>query len=498
MLIWQSGIGNDGRTEEENEKKKEEVLKLAQEGKMHTKISIEAGVGHDTVKRWTENTNTVLVTMESKDILRQGVIELAKAEKTVREIHEKTGVCESTIRVWCKKAGITLKKGPIVHKKKIKVNSGGATEKVTQKKIGKADLKTGLIFELRELGYDTGFKLSLQEIKKLAKEIGVKYGYWDPRNLAIDVFSVHHTSWAQLVTGASKQVTITLNRRNERKELIAKFKEKVKEKSNWTSSEIDSFCKENDVDIEFFISDFMEQGYSKIVIERYKKAIESNPNGIYIGPRTRLSSCFIKKHKDELAEMCKNVSKMISAQFKENNNGQYITEAWEYVVENSGGIERNFDYDGSDFPIISMMQGSAYGHIARIKIAENAKAKKNVSHVEFTYKDEEKEVEIVIPDNTYNPEDILLQEKNEDTEVTMDKIVGRAMSGDEVDDKVLQILYECTKNGASSRDGLIKLIAEQIDIDPEQVLGSIGRIGDIFKKRGLVTENEKGKYALAK
>jgi hypothetical protein len=128
------------------------------------------------------------------------------------------GIDYNTIRAWCKKADVTLTKGARGRPKKSEAGVKLETEKNSTKKVGKADLKTQLIFELHELGYNTGYKLSLLEIKSLAKQIGVKYGYWDPKSLAIDVFSVHHTSWTQLVTGASKQVTITLNRKNERKQ----------------------------------------------------------------------------------------------------------------------------------------------------------------------------------------------------------------------------------------------------------------------------------------
>jgi DNA invertase Pin-like site-specific DNA recombinase len=78
MSIYQSGPGNYGKTEEETEKKKDEVLKLVQQGKMATKISREAGVSDGTVKRWTEEAGEVLVTKNARDIFKKKVIELAK------------------------------------------------------------------------------------------------------------------------------------------------------------------------------------------------------------------------------------------------------------------------------------------------------------------------------------------------------------------------------------------------------------------------------------
>jgi|GEM_PF-3879172 len=442
------------------------------------------GVHGGTIITWCGKAQVLVsrdrMTAEEKEKKNAEVIELAKEGNITEDIYRITGISRSAIKKWCEDAGVTRAKKP-----KVKKNA---------EKIRKSHKKSQIILELRKLGYDSGNKLSLLDIEKLAKEIGIKYGYGKPRRLAIDVFSVHNNSYSQLLKGVYNQVTISLDRKNERRQLISSFKEKAKECRYYSFSEIENFCEENDIDIEFFIADFMARGYNRIIIERYKKAIESNPNGIYIGPRIPLSESFIKQHEDELKEMCENVSSMICATYKESKEGQYIANAWEFAVQNLGNDELNFNYPGSDFPIIYMMRGSVYGHLNTKKIIENAEAKKTQSHIEFTYKGEEKEQEIIIPDNTYNPEDVLLQEESGSV---ANELVDQAMSGDEIDDKVLQILYEHTKHSISSREKLIELIAQEIDVNAEQVLDSMSRIGELFRKRGLVKETGKGDYILA-
>jgi len=94
---------------------KEKAIELAKEGKTAIEIIKVVGMSEATIRLWCAEVGIVLTKIwwgipEEKEKKREEVIKLAEAGETASEISRITGVTRSTIRKWCEEEDISLTK----------------------------------------------------------------------------------------------------------------------------------------------------------------------------------------------------------------------------------------------------------------------------------------------------------------------------------------------------------------------------------------------------
>lgn len=141
---------------------------------------------------------------------------------------------------------------------------------------------------------------------------------------------------------------------------------------------------------------------SKKIYEIYKEALENNDEGVYISANNRISNKFIEENHNKLEKYLDIKSDIKSKIYNCNSMKEDLkSEAFEKIIKNGGVFEKNMrNTNRIIYYLVNMGQGQMNNYLNKMP--------KEKSLI-YMYNGIEREIEI--EDNTYNPEDWIINKE---------------------------------------------------------------------------------------
>ena len=257
----------------------------------------------------------------------------------------------------------------------------------------------------------------------------------------------------------------------------------LKESRWYTKEEIEKICEENGISIDKFIEQIIGNGtprYNNI----YRKLMEQKGK-IWIG-RTRVSEEFLKRYEEEILNLARRALNNIKSKFGKEFQNEY--EDWKqeaiiWFIENYGEIEKNFEdwQEERERRIYNTLRK----YILYKALHQCRKSIKVVSlHQRFRLKNNEKELESVIPSDYNLEEDIVQREHGDEGE--------QEINGKELAEKCIEEMKRQIEAGLLGRNEILEHIERKFKVSKGKLLKIMQ---DYLMKNGRVKISTDGEVS---
>lgn len=319
-------------------------------------------------------------------------------------------------------------------------------------------------------------KITLQKADELYNTYGIEkmsQPMFNRRCLGLD-----GNAYRQLRLGTCKTVTISFDDKEKYKDLIKAFKTDESLKDRYFSKkEVLQICEENDIPINKFFrytAGIRNDGW---LLKEYKKALDNNPNGIWIGKRHPLSKEYVKNNIGELIELSNSLNK----NFCKNDRLDFSTQILDFITECLGKYEKNFAYEGNPKKLIEYFPGIANRRLRVLNATEVGEGK--------SIEELHEELRFEIKDNRPDPEKRLISKTEKEK-----NLIEQIKTDDNFMNSIFKLLENLANTELSPEQIRKEAITFVVEKNPKMAKQMINNMKKLMVDKGLVRETKKRAY----
>lgn len=268
----------------------------------------------------------------------------------------------------------------------------------------KHDKKIEKIFEkdkqlcLKKISNSKKYNVSKKTIEQIVQEEKISI------DKATEIFGIKKFRYKNLIAG--KQLTVKVIDENKKKKI-----EKIKLDLKYIETNGERYYSQDEIALMSVIYEvskddmFFYLANGKTMYTTYSEALKNNPEGVWIGEKSRLSNNYIETNYKILNYYITQIAESVRFQYNcsYDDKEDFKSEVWENLIRTGGIYEKNLYYD-SKFLNFTLIKNIKY-----IMMTYYKKKPYELS-INLEYEGKEYENPKVFADNRYNPDMCFLED----------------------------------------------------------------------------------------